>query len=64
MFHATYYVTLLVEAPVSGDNFAEALISAQKKRVQDLVKVKPGIDACDQQIQLYNVLDITVNGEL
>lgn len=64
MFRATYYVTLMVEAPVSGENFAEALISAQKKQALSLVKVKPGVDLCDHQIQLYNVNDMNADGEM
>jgi hypothetical protein len=64
MFRATYFVTLILDAPVSGETFAEALESAKKKSWDKLVKVKPGIDNNDTQIQLYNVTDMTVNGEM
>jgi hypothetical protein len=64
MYRATYYVTLMVDAPVSGDTFAEAVESAKKKSFSSLVKVKPGIDNIDTQVQLSSVNDMSVNGEM
>lgn len=64
MFRATYFVTLMLDAPVSGETFAEAFESAKKVSWTKLVKVKPGIENNDTQIQLYTVTDMSANGEM
>lgn len=64
MFRATYFVTFMVEAPIAGSTFQEALTAAQQKESRDLVKMKPGVENIDWRIQLYSVADVAVNGGL
>lgn len=64
MYRATYYVTLLIDASVGGDTFQEAVEAAKKKAWSQLVKLKPGAECIDCQIQLSGVTDTTANGEM
>lgn len=64
MFRAMYFVTLMLELPVGGENFAEAAEIAKKKSVLSLVKVRPGTEVIDHQVQLSSVSDMSVNGEM
>ena len=61
-YRASYYVTVVVDAPVVGDNFEQALEAAKKKEFKNLVNLKPGVDLNDYQVRLYQVWNPEENG--